>query len=323
MSNSVGKKNRMFDIFYRIMKGENISVKSVADEYGISTKSITRDINEIKNFLSDNRELVGNTELIYDSTSKTYYLELDNFLLSKELMAIVKILIGSRALSKMELLDIINKLKRFTSHHDKEMLESLISNEMYHYNEVNRDCNSVIDNLWKLIRCIDEKTEITITYFKMSRELVDRRIRPVAIMFSEYYFYLIAETMDGESVKAKYYRADRIVSMVEHRNKIIGTMDRVDEGELRSKIQYMFPGKFRRIKFEFTGSSVQAVLDKIPTARVVEKRGNVKVIEAETYGTGINMFLLSQGKNVKVLEPKELVEEMKNEVEEMRGLYIK
>lgn len=135
MSGSAGKKNRMLDIFYRAMKGENISVKSMADEYGISTKSVSRDINEIKNFLSDNRELVGNLEFKYDAVSKTYYLEFDNFLLSKELMAIVKILIGSRALSKIELLDIINKLKRFTTHHDKEMLESLISNEMYHYNE--------------------------------------------------------------------------------------------------------------------------------------------------------------------------------------------
>lgn len=179
----------------------------------------------------------------------------------------------------------------------------------------------MIDNLWKLIRCIDKKTEITITYFKMNRDLVDRRIRPVAIMFSEYYFYLIAETMEEDGVKAKYYRADRIVSMVEHRNKLVGNITPVDEGELRSKIQYMFPGEFRRIKFEFTGPSVQAVLDKIPTAKIIEKRGNVKVIEAETYGTGINMFLLSQGKNVKVLEPKVLVEEMKNEVEKMMGLY--
>lgn len=323
MGNSMKKKNRMFDIFYRAMRGENISVKNIADEYGVSTKSIARDINEIKNFLYDNRELVGNTELRYDSASKSYYLEFDNFLLSKELMAIVKILIGSRALSKMELLDIINKLKKFTSHHDKEMLESLISNEMYHYNEVNCDCNSVIDNLWKLIRCIDEKTEITITYFKMNRELVDRRIRPVAIMFSEYYFYLIAESMEGENVKAKYYRVDRIVNVVEHRNRLINHIGRVDEGELRSKIQYMFPGETRRIKFEFTGPSVQAVLDKIPTAKIIEKRGDVKVIEAETYGTGINMFLLSQGKNVKVLEPKELLEEMKNEVEMMMGLYTK
>ena len=62
MGNSIQKKNRVLDIFYRAMKGENISVGKIANEYEVSTKSISRDINEIKNFLSDNRDIVGNTE---------------------------------------------------------------------------------------------------------------------------------------------------------------------------------------------------------------------------------------------------------------------
>ena len=47
----------------------------------------------------------------------------------------------------------------------------------------------------------------------------------------------------------------------------------------------------------------------------------MKIIEAETYGSGINMFLLSQGKTIKVLEPQALVEELKNEIEGMLGNY--
>ena len=53
MGNSIQKKNRVLDIFYRAMKGENISVGKIANEYEVSTKSISRDINEIKNFLSE------------------------------------------------------------------------------------------------------------------------------------------------------------------------------------------------------------------------------------------------------------------------------
>lgn len=48
MGNSIQKKNRVLDIFYRAMKGENISVGKIANEYEVSTKSISRDINEIK-----------------------------------------------------------------------------------------------------------------------------------------------------------------------------------------------------------------------------------------------------------------------------------
>lgn len=38
--------------------------------YMISTKSISGDIGEIKNFLSDNRELVGSTEMKYEGFHK-------------------------------------------------------------------------------------------------------------------------------------------------------------------------------------------------------------------------------------------------------------
>lgn len=322
MGNAAQKKNRVLDIFYRAMKGENLSVGKIADEYGVSTKSISRDMNEIKNFLSDNRDIVGNTELKYSSSSKSYYLEFENFLLSKELLAIMKIMVGCRAFSKMEILKLSAKLKNFISYHDKEMLEQLLSKEMYHYNEVNHDCKSVIDTLWQLTRCIHEKIEISVAYYKMDRRLVERRLKPAAIMFSDYYFYLIAYHSDKEDWKPLYYRVDRIVNIVEHRNRF--TIDKAhdfDEGELRNKIQFMFTGELRKIKFEYTGPSVQAILDKIPTAKVIDMKGNAKVIEAETYGTGINMFLLSQGNMVKVLEPQSLVHEMKAELQGLMKSY--
>lgn len=322
MSSTGTKKNRMLEIFFRAMKGENISVKKIADEYGVSSKSISRDIGEIKNFLYENRELVGNTELKYAASSKSYYLEFDNFLLSKELIAVIKMMIGCRAFSKMEILDLITKLKNFTPVHDRNMLEKIIRKEMYHYNEVNHDCNSVIDNLWQLTRCIYERIEISVSYYKISREMVERRIMPVAIMFSDFYFYLIAYRCDENDWKPLYYRVDRIVNIVEHRKRFeIECGHDFDEGALRNRIQFMFPGEYRKIGFEYTGMSVQAILDKIPTARVVNKTGKAAIIEAETYGTGINMFLLSQGSRVKALYPQDFVDEMRQEVENMCNLY--
>ena len=211
----------MLEIFFRALRGENISVKNLAGEYGVSAKSISRDLGEIKNFLYENRELVGNTELKYAASSKTYYLEFDNFLLSKELAAIIKMMIGCRAFSKIEILDIITKLKNFTSYNDRNMLEKIIRKEMYHYNEVNHDCNSVIDNLWQLTHCIYEKIEISVSYYKISRDLVKRRLLPAAIMFSDFYFYLIAYRCDEDDWKPLYYRVDRIVNIVEHRKNMI------------------------------------------------------------------------------------------------------
>ena len=85
----------------------------------------------------------------------------------------------------------------------------------------------------------------------------------------------------------------------------------------------MWPGKLRTIRFEFSGPSVQAVLDKLPTARIIERLGGKKyLIEAEVYGDGIKMWSLSQGTWVKVISPTEFVEEIKEEIKKMSSCYI-
>ena len=190
---STEKNERCLAIFLRGMRGEKITVTELANEYGVSAKSIARDISEIRCFLAENRDLTGHAELVYDRSAKCYTLRIDDFLRDSETLAVIKVLIGSRAFSKPELLEIIGKLRRFTSTRDKALLDSLISKEKYHYCEVRHDCSEgVVDMLWKLAGDIRSRTEITITYYKMNRDRVTHTIRPASIMFSEYYFYLIA-----------------------------------------------------------------------------------------------------------------------------------
>ncbi len=316
------RKERTLAIFFRGLKGEKLSTVSLADEYGVSPKSISRSISEIRGFLAENRELVGNAELIFKRADNAYVLRMDDFLSDRELLCMVKVLIGTRAFNKTELLSLITKMKQFVSAKDRELLDSLIAKEKYHYCEVRSDCDSVVESLWKLANCIRQRQEITVTYNKMSRERVTHRLRPVSIMFSEYYFYLIAYKAEDEEYKPVYFRVDRITDITEHRTKF--ELERkydFDEGELRKKTLLMFPGKLRKIRFEFSGPSLQAILDKLPTAVVLDIKGKTATIEAEVYGDGIKMFLLSQGSWVKVLEPTEFVEEYKAEILKMKELY--
>ena len=85
----------------------------------------------------------------------------------------------------------------------------------------------------------------------------------------------------------------------------------------------MYGGRLQRIKFEYSGLSPVAVLDRIPTARVAEKKGSRYLISAEVFGSGIEAWLRSQGSLVKVLEPKDLVERMRAEAEKCRAMYEK
>lgn len=317
------KQYRVLEIFFRGLRGEDLSVQALANEYEVSTKSITRSINDLKDFLADHRTLVGNTELQYSYSDKCYRLYMDEFLSNKELFALVEVMIGARAFSRMELLTLTDKLKKFTTPDDRPKMNELIRNELYHYPEVNHDCESVQDNLWKIINCITERKEISIEYYRMDRKWVTHRLRPASVMFTDYYFYLIAFRTDGKTDKPYYFRIDRIKEIVLHRKKIdeFDAPD-FDEGLLRKRSLFMWPGKLRTIRFEFSGPSVQAVLDKLPTAKIIERIGSNKyLIEAEVYGDGIKMWLLSQGSWVKVISPADYVEEIKDELNRIIASY--
>lgn len=317
------KQDRILEIFFRALRGEDLYVTQLANHYEVSTKSITRVINDLKAFLAEHRDLVGNTELQYSYQDKCYRLYMDEFLSSKELLAVIEVLIGTRAFSKMELLALTDKLRRFTTPADRDKLNQLIKKELYHYTEVKHDCESVQQMLWQLGNCIMERREITITYYRMDRLCKNYRLCPASVMFTDYYFYLIAYRADDTTVTPRYFRVDRIKNIVEHRQKF--TVDEntdFNEGLLRQRSLLMWPGQLRKIHFEFSGPSVQAVLDKLPTAKVLESSGGKCLIEAEVYGDGIKMWLLSQGSWVKVVEPQEFVREMMEEIERMRGLYL-
>ena len=317
------KQDRTLEIFFRGLRGEDLSVSELAKEYEISAKSVSRSISDIKNFLAEHKELVGNAELQYSYQNRCYRLYLEEFLSSKELFALTEVLIGARALSKIELLALIEKLKRFTGPQDRKLLHELILKEMYHYPEVRHDCDSVEDTLWQLMGCIRDKREISIDYYKMDRMPVTHRLRPASLMFTDFYFYLIAFKTDGDSGKPYYFRVDRIRHITEHRQTFTPSeAPAFDEGLLRKRSLFMWPGKLRTIRFSFRGPSIQAVLDKLPTAKIIERRnGGVYVVEAEVYGDGIKMWLLSQGAWVKVLAPEEFVIEMKDEISKMLEVY--
>ena len=313
------KSDRVLEIFFLAMKGEQLSVKELSEKYNVSTRSITRDIGEIKAFLADHRDIIGNAELEYSSISHRYTLKIESFLTNKELLGIAKILIGARALSTETLVEVMEKLKQHTSPDDREKIEHLIRKEIYHYSPVHSDCEDILDNLWNITDYIEQKRYITIDYYRMDRQRSIHKVRPMAVIFTEYYYYLIAY-MDND--KIYHFRLDRIVKITAHREYFeINTDNKVDEGDIRNNSQYMFQGKQRHVRLSFSGPSVQAVLDRIPTAKIVDRRDGKYIIDIEAIGEGVKMFLLSQGSWVEVLSPSDFREEMIEEIDKMKKSY--
>lgn len=83
----------------------------------------------------------------------------------------------------------------------------------------------------------------------------------------------------------------------------------------------MYVGKLQRVVLKFYGENPEPILDRLPTARVIEQYDYECTIEAEVFGKGIIMWLLSQGSRVEVLRPESMREEMKQVLQDMLKLY--
>lgn len=310
------KTERVLAIYTKLMRGDIINKAYEAREYGVDERSIQRDINAIRNFLDLNIERTGvMNSVIYDRAQKGYRMEqiYKMKLTNSEILAICKILLDSRAFTKKEMEEMLRKLIECCVPPDNQRLVAdLIKNEEFHYIEP-RHKTVFIDKMWDLGQAIQQCRYIEIEYLRTKdKAIVKRKVKPVAIMFSEYYFYLTA-FIDDNKLREHFdvindsfptiYRIDRIKSMkILDERFHIPYSSRFEEGEFRKRIQFMYGGKLQKIKFRYSGSSVEAVLDRLPTARILDETDGVYTISAEVFGKGIDMWLRSQGDAVEVVE---------------------
>ena len=207
----------------------------------------------------------------------------------------------------------------------------LIRNEEFHYVELSHK-TVFIDKMWEIGKAIQNCQCIEISYQKLKgREVVKRRLRPLAILFSEYYFYLTA-IIDDEKLREDFniindafptiYRMDRIQSLEVLQEKFrIPYRSRFEEGEFRKRVQVMYGGQLQKITFRYWGASIEAVLDRLPTAEILEEEDGVYLVEAEVFGQGVEMWLRSWQNVVEVLKPDGLREKMKGELREVVERY--
>lgn len=305
------KSYRILRIYDKLLNNKQINTARLAQEENTSKRTIERDIASLKNFLVS---LQDGREIIFDRKKESYILKnsAEQKLDKNEVLAISKILLNSRALLKTEMNLIIDKLiKHCTSFEDYKQLLPMINNEKFHYIELQHKKNFLF-YLWDLGEAVRTKKKVKISYVKTNKEIVERVIYPVGLMFSEFYFYLLGhiENADKEKFKNKndifptIYRVDRIekFEILKENFKNFYYNDRFEEGEFRKRVQFMTGGKLRKIKFIFKGNSLEAVLDKIPTAKVLEENEKNCVISAEVFGEGIDKWIRAQGDEVEVLE---------------------
>lgn len=220
--------------------------------------------------------------------------------------------------------ELLSRLVAQSSPEQRHVIEDIIRNESFHYSPVSHE-TPLMERIWKLGQAVNQQRLVELTYRKeYKKEIAKRIVEPRSLFFSEYYFYLIADIHDSEYPFPAIYRLDRILeSVVLDETYRTSEKSRFEEGVFRKRVQFMRPGELIRIRFRYTGLSVEAILDRLPTARVVEQDSNGSIVEAEVFGTGIGigMWLLSQGSQVEVLSPAKLRQEIQESLQKSLALY--
>lgn len=311
------KAERVLSIYTRLLNGELINKVEEAQNYKVEERTIQRDIDAIRSFLErDSGQNTGEINYVrYDKRENGYYLEqaYEMKLSNSEVLAICKILLDSRAFTKEEMESMLERLiECCVPEKNRQLVSELIKNEEFHYVEP-RHKTVFIDTMWKIGEAIRSSQYIEIDYLRnKDKAVVTRKVKPVAIMFSEYYFYVTAFIDDKDEARKDFdvlndsfptiYRIDRIkrLKVLDERFHIPYS-SRFEEGEFRKRIQFMYGGKLQRVKFKYTGDNVESVLDRLPTAKILSEENGEYVVVAEVFGKGIDMWLRSQGGNVTVV----------------------
>ncbi|MBV4428293.1 helix-turn-helix transcriptional regulator [Clostridium tyrobutyricum] len=309
------KIERVLGIYTKLINGDIVNKSEEAQNYGVNKRSIQRDIDDIRNFLELDVENSGyiNT-VLYDRTKKGYRLEqIYKLKMSNgEVLALCKILLDSRAFTKDQMMEMLSKLiSCCIPKSNQKLVTDLISNEAFHYVEPQHK-TKFIDIMWDIGQAIRNCHYIEIDYGKVKEKaIVHRKVKPVAIMFSEYYFYLTAFIDDDEVIKnfdvindsfPTIYRIDRIKNLkILNEQFHIPYNSRFEEGEFRKRVQFMYGGKLQKVKFKYSGGNIEAVLDRLPTAKILSEENGTYIVAAEVFGKGIDMWLRSQGNFVEIL----------------------
>lgn len=293
---------RLLNIYERLNKGEVVCKEELARDFGVSLKTIQRDIDDLRAYLTEAHFTEIEATIKYDKAKNGYYLvRLEReWFTNEEVLALAKILLESRAFRKDELSELMKKLLMQTSDKDRKTVEDIIHGEYMSYIPP-RHNKRLLSLVWNLSAIVKSHKIITFSYTRQDGKKSVKKVKPVAIMFSEFYFYLIAYMAEADKDFPIVFRIDRMEDIKETGEIFsVPYKDKFNDGEFRKRVQFMYTGELKTVTFEYSGV-LEAILDRIPTCKILKEEKGVYTIRAEAYGDGIDMWLRSQGDKVKIL----------------------
>ena len=153
MNSTTGKSDRLLQIYSRLVNGEVLSKKEMADKFHITERSVQRDVEALRCFF---QEQGLNQNVIHDRKAGGYRLQREEkpLLNNGEILAVCKILLESRSMRREEMFPILEKLTAScVPQKSRAAVDSLISNEKFHYIEPHHG-KFIIPGLWDIAQAV-------------------------------------------------------------------------------------------------------------------------------------------------------------------------
>ncbi|MGT2800519.1 helix-turn-helix transcriptional regulator [Streptococcus marmotae] len=190
---------RLLDLFLHLVKTKQITKKELIEKYNVSGASIQRDIQALKLVMS-HLDGLQDDEIIHQPTKGSYSLNKEtlakaglanlSLLADHKLLAIIKVLINSRAFSKTELQEILSILVP-----NDFVYKNLLRNEVAFYKGV--PSQGIFDKLALILQAISEQRSIAFSYTKnFVTEEFEKTVEMV--FFSDMYFYIATANHSSE-----------------------------------------------------------------------------------------------------------------------------
>jgi len=317
----IGSRERILEEFIRMMQGSKFTKPELEKFYLVSYRAITNDFKIIKTML---KTYLPDYEIYNDREQKTHEIKKSQGIISSEkVLAILKILIASRAFNKEELENLKDDLLDLVPVDQHADLKQLIAATLSKYIPVAKSSKYDLLELIKMFsEYIIDKREIEFTYSSStgSSSVKSHVGVPLNLYFDTSYFYVTVYIIDKD--QSYNYRLDRFQTVQPKRKTFnVPAAKKEDEGAAIQKTNLLKMGNDVHYKFRYWNYP-QTALDRLQGSKITQQFEDGSVmIEGELYAEGAKLWILSQGAQIKVLAPQSLVEQVKTQLQAALNLY--
>lgn len=297
------KDNRLFRILYYILEKEKVTANELAEKFEVSVRTIYRDIDSISS--------VGVP--IFTTQGKGGGIKIDNeFILNKSLFD---------ANEKEQIIAALQGLEKTNEAYKSELITKLSALfKIKNSNWIEIDftswgSNNTYQDLFNALKTtIINKNIISFSYNSSKAEKINRKVKPIRLLFKEQDWYLYAFCLLRNDFR--YFKLSRMKDL---EVLAINYEDNFENAVLKKELKYE---NIVNIKLKFDKSVAFRVYDEFNEAIEEDEKGNLYVEIKIPNNYKLYNYIFSFGSNVEILEPKEIRNQFKNTIDELAKKYI-